>query len=210
MHNLAIISINKKFTLNSKFVSRRGIEILVRPAGPADVLGVTELIHDAFEVWKRRGLKLNPMFQTEEQTARHLLESGFVAVTSSGEMVGTFSLDHGVVEPPRAGFLHFLEGSDPEIAFVCENNSIGKIPDKLLVFKKAAVKQQWASSGVGTTLYQLAEDFARDNGFGGMVLETTRETDWLFNWYVRLGFTPVGSHRYPKSDLDTVLLIKSF
>jgi hypothetical protein len=81
---------------------------------------------------------------------------------------------------------------------------------RLLIFKKAAVRSDLAASGLGAQFYQLAEGWGRTNGFDGMILETVREAEWLYNWYSRLGFQPIGNYQYPGSKVETILMLKLF
>jgi hypothetical protein len=187
-----------------------GARFSVRPGAAADASQVTGLIHNAFSIWKERGLSLGPMYQTDEQTAAHLVGKGYVAENSKGELSGTFSLDEGSVRRIGKTTIRFIEG-DESVDYSRIGNSKAPLPSgRLLVFKKAAVKRDAANSGLGSELYTLAEKTGRENGYSGMVIETVKEADWLYDWYVRLGFRPIGSYRYPGRQIDTILMIKPF
>jgi GNAT superfamily N-acetyltransferase len=181
----------------------------VRAGKPGDVSKVTELIHEAFSIWKEKGLSLGPMHQTDEKTAAHLLGKGYVAENDRGELAGTFSLDEGAARRIGKTKVRFTEGGDV-IDFIPLGDGAALPKGRLLVFKKAAVKRDTANSGLGTALYELAEKTARENGYSGMILETVKEAGWLYDWYVRLGFKPIGSYRYPGGSVDTILMIKPF
>jgi hypothetical protein len=187
-----------------------GAKLSVRPGVAEDVSKVTTLIHDAFSIWKERGLDLGPMHQTDEQTAAHFVSDGYVAVDSKGALAGTFSLEEGAVRPAGKTKLRFTEGGKT-VEYSRLAGAKGALPSgPLLVFKKAAVKRGAANSGLGTELYALAEAAARENGYAGMILETVKEAGWLYDWYVRIGFKQIGSLRYPNRSIDTVLMIKPF
>lgn len=64
--------------------------------------------------------------------------------------------------------------------------------------------------GLGRELYNIAEQFSRDHGYDGVILETVKEAAWLYDWYLNMGFEVHGSHQYPGSTLQTLLLIKRF
>lgn len=187
-----------------------GTSFSVRPGGAEDAVKVTALIHDAFSIWKEQGLNLGPMHQTEEQTAAHLVGKGYVAENSHGELSGTFSLDNGAVRAIGKTKVRFTEGGD-SIDYPRIDGAKTILPaGRLLVFKKAAVDRNTANSGLGSELYALAEKHAREKGYSGMILETVKEAGWLYDWYLRLGFKPIGSYRYPGRQIDTILMIKSF
>ncbi len=187
-----------------------GAEFSLRSGADRDVSKVTELIHDAFSIWKEAGLSLGPMYQTDEQTAAHLVGKGYVAENSRGELAGTFSLDEGTVRELGTTKVRLdAEGSVTDYARIGEPKTV--VPKgRLLVFKKAAVKRDTANAGLGSELYALAEKNARDNGYAGMVLETVKEAGWLYDWYVRLGFKPIGVYRFPGRQVDTILMVKVF
>jgi predicted N-acetyltransferase YhbS len=182
--------------------------VTIRAALPSDVAPVTDLIHLSFQVWAKEGLRLSPMAQTQAETSTHLLEKGFVATDKNNRVVGTFSVDDGQITSTSEGELTYLEGNE-STSFKSTTNTVIK-RGKYLVFKKLAVDPSIGRSGLGRFLYQTAEKMARANGYSGMILETVREATWLFHWYENLGFSVIGSHRYPGSQVDTLLMIKNF
>jgi predicted N-acetyltransferase YhbS len=188
--------------------STGGSEITIRAALKSDVVHVTDLVHRSFQVWAQKGLNLSPTVQTETETALHLLDKGFVATDIRNRILGTFSVDMGQIERTAPDELTYHEGEE-SITF----HSISKVElrsGKYLVFKKLAVDPSIGRLGLGLNLYQTAETMARTNGYVGMVIETVKEATWLYEWYQKLGFSTVGSHRYSGSQVDTLLMIKNF
>jgi ribosomal protein S18 acetylase RimI-like enzyme len=186
-----------------------GSNYSVRPARLDDVPKVTRLIHGAFKVWKKQGLRLGPMFQDDAETKKHLAGKGFVAIDSKGTLRGTFSLEHGSVRWRGKTKLAFDEGGSV-VDYDRTGGWMRLAGGRFLIFKKAAVDPRDAHAGLGASLYTLAETLGRENGYDGMLLETVAEAAWLYDWYVRLGFKKIGVHRYPGSPLDTILMIKPF
>jgi len=182
--------------------------VTIRVALPSDVAPVTGLIHSSFQVWAKEGLRLSPMAQTQAETSSHLLEKGFVATDKNNKIVGTFSVDDGQIATTSAGELNYLEGNESTSFKATTGAPIKK--GKYLVFKKLAVDPLIGRSGLGRFLYQATEEMARANGYSGVVLETVREASWLSHWYENLGFSVIGSHRYPGSQVDTLLMVKNF
>jgi len=151
----------------------RGETFPIAAARPKSL--VTGLIHDAFSIWKEQGLSLGPMYQTDEQTAAHLVGNGYVAENPLGEPAGTFSLDEGTVQRIGRTMIRFIEDGDT-IDYARIGDPKTALPaGRLLVFKKAAVKP-----------------------------------GWLYDWYVHLGFNPIGLYRHPGRQIDTILMIKPF
>lgn len=187
-----------------------GESFSVRLGKTEDVSGVTRLIHAAFSIWKEQGLTLGPMNQTDDETAAHLVSRGYVVEDRKGALVGTFSLGEGLVKRTGKTTIRFREDGDSIECFRIGSNQTILPSGRLLVFRKAAVALDAAKSGLGSKLYTLAEGFGRENGYSGMVLQTVKEAGWLYDWYVRLGFKPIGTYRYPGREVDTILMIKSF
>lgn len=182
----------------------------VRIAKESDVTAVTELTHAAFEIWKNLGLKLSPMFQTDEKTASYLMGKGFVVEDSNRKIVATFSLEDGAINRGDHNTIRFTEGDSPDISFTSTGEQSYLNSKPLLIFKKLAVHPALSNSGLGNQLYQIAETMGRENSYSGMILETVKEARWLYDWYIRLGFTTIGAHKYPGSQVETLLLIKPF
>ena len=166
---------------------------------------MTRLIHAAFEVWSRRGLNLSPMRQSEAETAAYM-SSAFVAEDSRQRLVGTFALGEARLSRVVDGVVFAESGSAP-VVFAAPVG-LGDLPERAAVFKKAAVRPDEAKAGIGALLYTTAESLARERGFPALALETVREADWLYAWYLGLGFRVIGSRRYAGSSLETVLMLK--
>jgi GNAT superfamily N-acetyltransferase len=135
-----------------------------------------------------------------------LIDTGYVAENKNGKIIATFSIDNGRTQYSDTSVL-FFEGNDEALSFSNLKSDI-KSNHTLLIFKKLAVDPNYAKLGLGSTLFNMAEQIARDNGYEGMILETVLEAHWLYEWYRTLGFIPVGKYRYPNSQVETVLMIK--
>jgi predicted N-acetyltransferase YhbS len=182
----------------------------LRQAQPEDIPKTTELIHSAFEVWKARGLRLSPMFQNDESTRSHLTGKGFVGLDSSGNILVTFSTDHGALRKTDSAIVEFFEGKDPALPFKSISTAPIDPARKYIVFKKFAVSPTVANRGVGVKVYNLFERSVRAQDYDGVIIETVREADWLFAWYLKLGFRQMGEYQYPGSPVMTVLMVKDF
>jgi len=181
---------------------------IARPANESDVSVATEVIHRAFDVWKRAGLSLSPMFQDDSKTRAHLVEKGFVIESPSQEIIGTFSVEDSRLENDGP-FVQFFEGSD--IPYPYKKLTAEIIPSgRFLVFRKAAVLPKFRQSGLGMQMLDIAELIAKREGYQGLILETVESADWLFNWYLKLGFSVIGRYQYPNSAIETVLMIRPF
>lgn len=188
-----------------------GTKVNVRAATGKDVGAVTELIHHAYGYWMDEfGLKLSPQTQSAEKTEKHLVGLGFVATDDAGQVVATFSSDEvKITETPEALDVKFRFAND-RVSYTKAENLNTPINGRYLEFKKFATDPSISKQGLGKQLYLMAENYARANGFDGVVLETVYECRWLYEWYLEMGFQVVGKHRYPGSKLDTLILVKRF
>jgi predicted N-acetyltransferase YhbS len=193
-------------------VTKDGRELKMRRATAHDVPAVTQLTHKAFLTWQKDGLKLSPMFQNEEKTASYLIEGGFV-VEDAHSIVGTFTIEDGAitVAPDKSLVLREAQGQLTDFRPLELNTSdVANLSQShVLVFKKLAVDPEFAKLGLGSLMYNVAENLARDSGYDFMALETVREAKWLYDWYLSLGFKQAGVHLYSGSSLETVLMTKS-
>lgn len=80
--------------------------ITIRRAVAADAKELTALYHDAFSIWKEKGLSFGPMYQKEEATAAQIEGRVFVAVDEGGRIVGSVGIaENGAwpgISPARA------------------------------------------------------------------------------------------------------------
>jgi len=201
-----LTSIDPSQYSNLIFMAANGSQFKVRPATSEDIGTVTDVIHNAFGVWQEKGLNLKPMYQTDADTARHLIGKGFVVENSKGEIIATFSLEVGSITKNEGG-VEFIEGGAAPSAFLPSSNEPIDLPH-VVIFKKLAVKRQYAGLGLGSYLYNFAESLGRKDGYSAIVLETVESADWLYQWYLKLGFRTVGTYIYPKSQVKTSLMYK--
>lgn len=188
--------------------NKNGESLFIRRSREEDIEVVTSLIQEAFNIWRSIGLSLSPMNQSFLDTKNHLLNKGFVIENKSQEIIGTFSLKDGHLLA-KDNEMIFYEG-ESSISFTPFEGFDSLINKKFLIFKKAAVKINTANSGIGRESYYFSENLAREQKYHGMLLETVREADWLYNWYLRLGFQEIGVYTYTNSKIKTVLLAKIF
>lgn len=206
------LGLQNNFNIPSQTIKDRdGSEYLLRAATENDVSSTTSLIRKSFQYWVDNDVPVSPAKQTEEQTRKHLLDGGFVLENKDGEIVGTFTLEESSVEV--ANDIFRVSYSNPQDLVEYSQIESGIEIDekgKFLVFKKLAIDPELGRKGLGQKLYGVAEKYARDSGYKGMMLETVIEAKWLYDWYVGLGFEVVGSHQYSGSQFETLLLVKRF
>lgn len=206
------LGLQNNFNIPKQVVTdRNGAEYSLKSATEKEIAPTTVLIRKSFKYWVENDVPVSPARQTEEQTRKHLIEGGFVLENEQKEIVGTFTLEESAVEITENGYRvtysnpHDLVKYSQSGSFI-EFNKEGKF----LVFKKLAIDPDLGRRGLGQKLYDIVEKHARENRYQGMMLETVIEARWLYDWYIDLGFEVIGSHRYPGSQFETLLLVKRF
>ncbi len=184
---------------------------LLRKASKEDIKIVTNLIRESYQHWVAVGLKVRPAFQTEETTETHLLNGGMVLEKKDHEIVGTFSFDTAKVTHQDSFLMADYTNPSEHVEYApkLETNQ-QSIDGKYLVFKKLAISPSLQKAGLGRKLYDFAEEYGRTKAFKGMMLETIVEADWLYQWYINMGFEVIGGVTYAGSEIETLLLRKFF
>lgn len=80
---------------------------------------------------------------------------------------------------------------------------------KTLIFTTPlATHPGMARSGLGTSILRFAENLALALKLDGVVLETVKETQWLYDWYTNENYQTIGIYHYPSRPIETVLKLK--
>lgn len=184
--------------------------LTLRAAKEKDVAPTTDLIHSAYGYWVDNGVKVSPATQSVEKTRSHLSGGlGFIATDANGEIKATFSLDEAQIGGSETAVIVQTKYVKSQIEFIRVDGML-PISGRYLEFKKLAVAPELFGQGIGRTLYDIAEEYARTRGYDGVVLETVKEATWLYDWYIGMGFKVVGKYVYPNSKFETLLLAKKF
>jgi hypothetical protein len=193
---------------NRKINLKSGQAVIISMAEEDDVETVTELIHLAFEVWKKKGLDLSPMHQTLEQTQKHLVGKGLILKDSQQKIIGTISFDIAFIKTSNDKYL-FYEGDQNPIPYQ-RNSNLNISNSRFLVFKKFAIHPNSSRIGLGLLVLKMAEQMAHDLKFEGVILETVQEANWLFDWYKNENYQTIGYYTYPSRPIETLLMLKMF
>jgi predicted N-acetyltransferase YhbS len=195
-------------SLNSKLILKNESKVFVATANTEDIEPVTQLIRNAFEVWKQKGLDLSPMYQTSAQTQKHLIGKGLVVKDENSNIIGTVSFEIGRIQPTLNKNM-FYEGDQESVPYSREFD-LALTDAKFLIFKKIAVHPNLSRTGLGKAILHMAEVIAHQYHFDGILLETVQDADWLYDWYLNEDFKIIGTYTYPSRPLQTVLMLKSF
>jgi len=204
-------SLQNNFSIPTQEISgRNGETYTVRKASEGDVAATTLLIRKAYSYWVEQGVPVSPARQTEQKTREHLIDGGFVVENDAGELIGTFTLEEAEIAGKGDRWLVHYSNPIDKIEYSRKKNE-GMDPGnrKKLVFKKLAVNPMIARNGLGRRLYDIAEEYGRVNGYGGVLLETVVEAEWLYSWYGDMGFEVIGGVVFDGSQFETLLLFKN-
>lgn len=178
----------------------------VRIAAEKDAPELLNLIHKSFQHWTDNGVIVSPASQDLATTLDHTLGRAIILKNESQETIASISFDYAQV-----GFtdesVSFQEGENSSLFFKPLYPNPNMRSGTYFVFKKLVVSPDYSKKHIGTSLIETAFKLASTFRFSGIAIESVREAGWLFSWYEKLGFIPIGWYRYPKSTLDTILLL---
>ena len=199
------------FDIPKAEIKREHLLLTVRPATQADVEATTKLIQAAYSYWVKNGVVVSPATQTEEKTASHLLNGrGFVAVNETGEIKGTFSLDEIELSDNTSEIFAKYKSDSSTINYRKSASDTSSLHAGIyLEFKKLAVAPELLKQGIGQEIYKIAENLGKVINYQGMALETVKEAKWLYEWYLKLGYSIAGKYKYGSSSLETLLLVNN-
>lgn len=193
---------------NGRFLLKGGKQLTATIGSDKDVEAVTKLIHEAFAIWKVDGLDLGPMHQTIEQTKGHLVGKGLVLRDGEQRPVGTVSFDFATIETTSDQHLFYVD-NQPLIPYR-KLSSVSLKNHRFLIIKRIATHPDTGRSGLGTSILRFAENLALALKLDGVVLETVKETQWLYDWYTNENYQTIGIYHYHSRPIETVLKLKMF
>ena len=148
--------------------------------------------------------------QTPDQTAGHLLKQGYAVNDQAKRLAGTFSLDDAYLEMHRH-LLWFTEGKAPAIPYIFTQDTLAaeKLKlDQYLVFKKLAIRPDLQKLGIGSQMYQAIEGEARTQAYCGLLVEVNPALEYVYEWFLKLGFQSIATYQAPGSESGSHLLVK--
>ena len=161
----------------------------LRPLAPGDsIVELTALLHRAYARLGEMGLNYTAVDQPPEVTAKRLGGGTCFVATQGGRLVGTI-----LVHPTYAS-----------------NDCEWFTRPGVACIHQFAVDPSLQGGGVGRRLLQRAEDWARDEGFAEVAMDTAEPATHLVAFYARLGYESVDTVQWPGKVYRSVVLRKRF
>ena len=162
--------------------------LTVRRLGADDSLaGLTAMLHRAFARWGRMGLNCTCVDQSVAVTRQRIAEGECLVAEYDRRPVGTITLQH---PDARSESLWYHRG------FVASAHQL-------------AVDPQFQGNGLGSTLLEFAEEWARANGYRELALDTAQPASDLLRFYRAHGYRIVDSVRFPGKYYPSAVLSKA-
>ncbi len=169
-------------------------DLAIRPLQPADDLGaLTAMLNRAYAGLAAAGMNFTAATQDVATTRQRVARGGcLVAVDAGGALVGSVSIarPYDAVADPWVAEARWLQAPDS-----AHLHQLG-------------IEPALQRSGLGTRLMAAAEQWAREQGFARMVLDTAEPAAHLRAWYTRLGYAGVGSVQWQGKSYRSVMLRK--
>ena len=154
---------------------------------------MTALLHRAYAPLAARGLNFTAATQSPETTRKRAAEGQCLVAEAAGAVVGTITVS-GPFDADSTG---------PEAAaswFLAHDTAH---------FHQFGVDPAHQRQGLGRRLVQACEDWARDNGYRFMALDTAEPATELHALYRRMGYEHVGDVQWPGKRYRSVIMRKT-
>jgi GNAT superfamily N-acetyltransferase len=171
-------------------------DITLRPLIASDSLeALTALLHASYASLAAQGWNFTAVDQSV-QTTRERVASGqaFVALGGAGELVGTVT-----IAPPKRADGRYL--GDPVPACYTQADTA--------ILAQLAVHPSCRGQGVAERLMDMAEDWARAQGYAHVALDTAVPAEALRRRYERRGYVLIGDVQWAGKTYPSVLMRKA-
>ncbi|WP_431260481.1 GNAT family N-acetyltransferase [Roseateles chitinivorans] len=171
-------------------------DLTLRPLGADDSIeALTALLHASYASLAAQGWNFTAVDQSV-QTTRERVESGqaFVALTATGELVGTVT-----VAPPKRPDGRYLGDPVPECYTQADTAILAQL----------AVHPSCRGQGVGERLMDIAEAWALAQGYAHVALDTAVPAEALRRRYERRGYALIGDVQWAGKTYRSVLMRKA-
>ena len=159
----------------------------IRKLHPSDsLLELTELLHAAYARLGALGLNYTAVDQSPEVTAERIAGGQCYVAEQHGQLVGT------VVVKPTYVTNEFDYFTRPGVAAV----------------HQFAVAPGLQGQGIGRALLQVCEQWATEQGFHELAMDTAEQATHLIKLYTSLGYLPVSSVQWTGKVYRSVVLSK--
>lgn len=168
--------------------------ITIRPLSGADSLTeLTALLHAAYASLAAQGWNFTAVDQSEDVTRERLAGAQAFVAEREGRLVGTIA----VRGPKPAGEAYI---ADPPPALYTTPGTA--------ILAQLGVHPDCRGLGLGERLIDTAEQWARDQGFTQMALDTAEPATALRRRYERRGYQPAGRVQWQGKTYASVLMAK--
>ena len=168
--------------------------VAVRPLAARDSMeGLTALLHRAYAPLAARGMNFTASAQTADVTRKRAAEGQCFVAEEAGEILGTVTVCGPYDIESETWSVDAPWYRDPDTAH----------------FHQFAVDPRHQGQGIGSRLVATCEQWARDQSYRWMALDTALEATELQALYGRLGYAQVGQVQWPGKSYRTVAMRKT-
>jgi GNAT superfamily N-acetyltransferase len=164
-------------------------ELAPRRYVPQDAGALTALLNDAYREWSDRGLNFTAATQDVETTRARTSGGACWVIEHNGELAATLTMSF----PPPFDVQQLTR-----VARVRGRAWIGQI----------AVRESLRGRSVARGLYDVACEWALQNGVTSVGLDTAVSAEHLVSMYERWGFQQEGIVRFEDKTYDSLVMVQ--
>jgi GNAT superfamily N-acetyltransferase len=165
------------------------IELAPRRYLPDDAVALTALLNDAYREWSDRGLNFTAATQDVETTRARTGEGACWVIEQGGELAATLTM------------------SFPPASDVQQLTGVARVPGRAWL-GQIAVRESLRGQNVARKLYDVACEWASQNGVTSVGLDTAVPAERLVSMYERWGFQREGTVRFPGKTYDSLVMVQ--
>jgi GNAT superfamily N-acetyltransferase len=166
----------------------------IRALSATDSLSeLTRLLHAAYASLAAQGWNFTAVDQSVEVTRERVSAGRAWVAEREGRLVGTIA-----ISPPKRADSHYLGDPVPD-CYTRPGHAI---------LAQLAVHPDERGQGLAERLMDAAEDWAAEQGYTHVALDTAKPAEHLQRRYARRGYAPVGEVQWAGKTYRSVLMLK--
>ncbi|MCP5464759.1 MAG: hypothetical protein H7A33_07035 [Deltaproteobacteria bacterium] len=192
------------FLKNKEFI-HQGKTFVIKEAQDTDLDQIVESLNQTYSIWKHLGIQ----GFNRDKVKSYMNEDGMLVWSQSDKKFcgalclrdAQIELIGNIIHVHRATRIDKAKINDPDFYYK-------KIQNRKIVYGYSlAIFPEFSKTGVGLSFIDFCWQIFKSKGYEGGLLETAKESDWLIEWYKKLGFKIIAESSEPRLGVTTVMMM---